>query len=139
MIISGEPTQIQMEELERQHIEDQITIDCLRKELNFYRELFKYLTEESVGNSNDIIKTVSENIYNGLEGYVKVKKEINDKQHLILTFKNSNGEEYKATWHQAENYAVWENGGGYTGDDYHGYLLFPTFNDDTYFCIEYNC
>lgn len=39
---------------------------------------------------------------------------------------------------RGDNYAVWEKC-GYCGDDYSGYMLFPTHNKNEYFVLYYNC
>ena len=35
----------------------------------------------------------------------------------------------KAKWQTIDNYAVWQIS-GYLGDDYSGYMLFPTYDDN---------
>ena len=34
---------------------------------------------------------------------------------------------------------IWQNSGGYTGDDFHGFILFPLKMENKYFKISYNC
>ena len=81
---------------------------------------------------------MANNDHNWFEGYVKVEKVINDKQELLLKFTNSKGNKYTAEWQPSDNYACWQTC-GMAGDDYSGYLLFPTYKADEYFCIYYNC
>lgn len=56
---------------------------------------------------------------------------------LFLEFEDKDTK-YKAEWQTSDNYAVWQTC-GMCGDDYSGYLLFPTYKDDEYFCLWYQC
>lgn len=101
-----------------------------------YQEFIHYLNEFAIGNKDYIIDAFDNNDYNKFKGYVKVEKIIKDNK-LYLRFEV---DEMKLTadWQPGDNYGVWQKC-GYSGDDYSGYLLFPTHNDDEYFCLEYNC
>ena len=68
----------------------------------------------------------------------KAKKRINEKQELLLDFTTSKGDKRTATWQPSDNYACWQTC-GMAGDDYSGFLLMPTYKDDEYFCIYYQC
>lgn len=127
-----------MQEMMLQHQEDQMWIEYTSEENNFWKAFWKYINDEAIGDISRIINAVADNTHNWLEGYVKVKKVINDKQKLLIKFTNNKGNEYTAEWQPADNYAVWQTC-GMVGDDYSGYLLFPTYRDDEYFCIYYNC
>ena len=59
----------------------------------------------------------------------------NDKLYLKFEVDNT---KYKAEWQAVDNYAVWQTC-GVCGDDYSGYLLFPTHNDNEYFVLWYQC
>ena len=101
-----------------------------------YREFIHYLNENSIGNTNSIIETFDNNLHNLFIGYVKVNKLIiNDK--LLLEFE-VDGCKMKAEWQASDNYGVWQTC-GVCGDDYSGYLLFPTYKDNEYFCLWYTC
>lgn len=56
---------------------------------------------------------------------------------LYLEFE-IDGTKFKAEWQARDNYAVWQTC-GYAGDDYSGYLLFPTYIDNEYFVLWYKC
>jgi hypothetical protein len=126
------------DELEQQHAEDEMWMECTREENNFWKEFWEYITDKAIGDKWQIIEAVANNDHNWFEGYVKVEKVINDKQELLLKFTNSKGNKYTAEWQPSDNYACWQTC-GMAGDDYSGYLLFPTYKADEYFCIYYNC
>ena len=103
---------------------------------NTYQEFIHYLNENAIGNMNYIIESFDTNEYNKFKGYLKVNKTIKNNQ-LLLEFE-VDGHKLTAEWQAADNYAVWQTC-GYCGDDYSGYLLFPTHKEDEYFCLEYKC
>ena len=125
-------------ELEHQHAEDEMWMECTREENKFWKDFWDYITDKAVGDKMKIIEAIADNSHNWSEGYVKVEKSINDRQELVIKFTNSKGDKYTATWQPSDNYACWQTC-GYFGDDYSGYLLFPTYKADEYFCIYYNC
>jgi len=125
-------------ELEHQHEEDEMWMECTNAEIKFWKDFWDYITDKAVGDKMKIIEAIADNSHNWSEGYVKVEKSINDRQELVIKFTNSKGDKYTATWQPSDNYACWQTC-GYFGDDYSGYLLFPTYNDDEYFCVYYNC
>lgn len=101
-----------------------------------YQEFIHYLNEFAIGNKDYIIDAFDNNDYNKFKGYVKVEKIIKDNK-LYLRFEVDDVK-LTADWQPGDNYGVWQRS-GYSGDDYSGYLLFPTHNDDEYFCLEYMC
>ena len=104
--------------------------------LNTYKEFINYLADKAIGNTEYIIEEFNDCTYVNFEGYKKVTKEIKDDElYLIFQIGESN---FKAKWQASDNYAVWQTC-GYTGDDYSGYMLFPTHKDDEYFCVNYHC
>ena len=125
-------------ELEHQHAEDEMWMECTNSEIKFWKDFWDYITDKAVGDKMKIIEAIADNSHNWSEGYVKVEKSINDRQELVIKFTNSKGDKYTATWQASDNYAWWQTC-GYFGDDYSGYLLFPTYNADEYLCIYYNC
>jgi hypothetical protein len=125
-------------ELEHQHEEDEMWMSCTREEIKFWEEFWNYITDKAIGDRLKIIDAVANNERNWFEGYVKVEKSINEKQELLIKFTNSKGDKYTAEWQPSDNYACWQTC-GMAGDDYSGYLLFPTYKADEYFCIYYNC
>ena len=125
-------------ELEHQHADDEMWMECTNSEIKFWKDFWDYITDKAVGDKMKIIEAIADNSNNWSEGYVKVEKSINDRQELVIKFTNSKGDKYTATWQPSDNYACWQTC-GYFGDDYSGYLLFPTYKADEYFCIYYNC
>lgn len=125
-------------ELEEQHHEDEMWMECTREEIKFWTEFWKYITYKAIGDKQAIIDAVANNDHNWFEGYVKVTKRINEKQEVLLDFVTSKNEKKTATWQPSDNYGCWQTC-GMMGDDYSGFLLFPTYKDDEYFCIYYQC
>ena len=67
---------------------------------------------------------------------INLSKEIIDNElYLVFQVKET---KFKAHWQASDNYAVWQTC-GICGDDYSGYMLFPTYKKDEYFCISYQC
>lgn len=103
---------------------------------NTYKEFIDYLADKAIGNTEYIIEEFNNCTYVNFEGYKKVTKVIKDND-LYLIFQI--GESYfRAKWQEGDNYAVWQTC-GYSGDDYSGYMLFPTHTKDEYFCVYYHC
>lgn len=107
-----------------------------KRNLKFYSEFINYLADKCCGDDRVIIEAVNNNTYNEFIDYVKVTKSI-DKNKLILHFE-VDGVKYEAEWQPSDNYGVWQTC-GICGDDYSGYLLFPTYKDEEYFCMAYAC
>lgn len=122
------------EEYEMQELRNEAIIE----EITFWKEFIYYLSERAIGDKSQIIDSVNNNTHNWFEGYVKVKKSIGERQEIRLTFELKNDEKYTAEWDPSYNYGVWQTC-GISGDDYSGYMLFPTHKDDEYFCIYYTC
>lgn len=101
-----------------------------------YKEFISYLHNKSIGDKNILIETFDDNVVNIFVGYKNVTKIIiNNKLYLEFEIDNT---KLKAEWQAGDNYAVWQQC-GVCGDDYSGYLLFPTYKDDEYFCLWYKC
>ena len=126
------------DELELQHAEDDLWMQEVTERNKFWNDFMEYITENAVGDKLSLIQTVHDNEHNWSEGYVKVKKRINEKQELLLDFTTSEGDKRTASWQPSDNYACWQTC-GMVGDDYSGFLLMPTHKDDEYFCIYYQC
>lgn len=124
-------------ELENQHHEDTLMLECINEELKFYKEFWGYIADKAIGNKLSIIEAVVNNEHNSFEGYVKVKKHITEKQEVLLDFVTPKGDKYTAKWQPSDNYGCWQT--SEWGDDYSGYMLFPTYRNDEYFCIWYKC
>lgn len=126
------------DELEQQHADDKLWMQEVNERNKFWNDFMEYITENAVGDKLSLIQTVHDNEHNWSEGYVKVKKRINEKQELLLDFTTSKGDKRTATWQPYDNYACWQTC-GMVGDDYSGFLLMPTHKNDEYFCIYYTC
>lgn len=117
-------------------------IKNLKKELNAKDKFLEYLYERAIGDKDALIECVATNDTNEFIGYKTVKYCLseNDK-HIYLEFEVEEwGEKriYKAEWQPSDNYAVWQTS-GFTGDMYSGYLLFPTYRQEEWFCLKYTC
>lgn len=110
--------------------------DVADKELNTYKKFIEYLSDKAIGNTEHIIEEFNNCTYVNFEGYKEVTKEIIENK-LYLKFQ-INETQLKAQWQASDNYAVWQTC-GYAGDDYSGYMLFPTHNEKEYFCLRYQC
>lgn len=128
----------EVDELKERHKEDRLWLESTTEENKFWKELIYYLSEKAIGNKDNIIETVANNMHNWFVGYVKVTKEINKDQEILIKFKDKDGSNYTATWQPSDNYACWQRC-GVEADDYSGFLLFPTYKDDEYFCMYYTC
>lgn len=104
--------------------------------LNTYKEFIHYLHDKAIGNLDSIIECFEYNRVNIFIGYKSVTKMLIDGK-LYLKFEVNNTT-YKAEWDAINNYAVWQTC-GVCGDDYSGYLLFPTHKDNEYFVLWYQC
>jgi hypothetical protein len=128
----------EVSELEAKNSRLEVGMESLRYKNKFWEEFINYLNNEAIGDTRSIIEAVADNERNFFEGYVNVTKTVRDNQKLLIKFKNNAGNEYTAEWQAADNYACWQTT-GMMGDDYSGYLLFPTYDDDKYFCLYYEC
>lgn len=104
--------------------------------LNTYQEFIHYLHDKAVGNKDSFIECFDDNDVNIFIGYKLVTKVLIDGK-LYLKFE-VDGTKFKAEWQASNNYAVWQTC-GVCGDDYSGYLLFPTYKDNEYFVLWYQC
>ena len=108
--------------------------DAELKRVNTYKEFIHYLHDKAIGNKDSIIECFDENDVNIFIGYKTVTKKLIDGK-LYLEFEDKDTK-YRAEWQAIDNYAVWQTC-GVCGDDYSGYLLFPTYKDDEYFVLWY--
>lgn len=108
----------------------------LRLTYNTSNEFINYLNDKAVGDISSLIECFATNDYNMFIGYKKVIKEVVDNK-LYLHFEHD-GCKLNAEWQPRDNYGVWQQC-GMAGDDYSGYLLFPTHNEDEYWCMYYRC
>ena len=102
--------------------------------LNTYKEFIHYLHDKAKGNKYSLIECFDNNDVNIFIGYKPATKIIIDgKLYLECEVDDT---KIKAEWQAGDNYAVWQTC-GVCGDDYSGYLLFPTHKDDEYFVLWY--
>jgi hypothetical protein len=104
--------------------------------LNTYQEFINYLHDKAIGNKDSLIECFGDNDVNTFIGYKPVTKKLIDGK-LYLEFEVDDTK-FKAEWQASDNYAVWQTC-GVCGDDYSGYLLFPTYKDNEYFVLWYKC
>lgn len=132
-----EELQDKIAELEEQHESDMLYVDEANKSLKFHRAFIAYLNDKAIGDKDRIIEAVANNDLNCFEGYVKVTKTI-ENEKIMLEFELERGGKRKAEWQPSDNYACCQSC-GITGDDYSGFLLFPTYKENEYFCMYYQC
>lgn len=106
-----------------------------KQELETYRAFIDYLVNDCIGDKNTLLETFNDNSYSLYVGKVDVTKKL-QKNDLFLFFEVEGGH-YKAEWQARDNYAVWQT--CEMEDNYRGYLLFPTLDDNVYFCLYYEC
>lgn len=116
-------------------LEREISV-CSSKELDTYIEFVNYLNEKSIGDKNSLIECFANNNVNVFLGYKTVNRILIEGK-LYLEFEVDNVK-LKAEWESRDNYGVWQTT-LYSGDNYNGYLLFPTRKDDEYFVLYYEC
>lgn len=129
---------LQKETVSEENEENQMWTQELTERNKFWKDFVDYITEYAVGDKLSLILAVHYNEYNRSEGYVKVQKRINEKQEILLDFTISKGDKRTATWQPSDNYACWQTC-DMTYDDCRGFLLMPTFKNDEYFCVYYEC
>lgn len=110
--------------------------DAELNRLNTYKEFIHYLHDKAIGSKDSLIECFDDNDVCIFVGYKPVTKMLIDSK-LYLEFEINNIK-YKAEWQASDNYAVWQTCGA-CGDDYSGYLLFPTYKDNEYFVLWYKC
>lgn len=108
----------------------------IKDEIKTYQEFISYLNDKAIGDIKPIIECFDTNLYSKFIGYKECTKEIiNDK--IFICFED-NDYNFKAEWLPRYNYAVWQQC-GMLGDDYSGYVLFPTYKEYEYFCLYFQC
>lgn len=115
-------------ELEKEFEDDELN------RFNTYKEFIHYLHDKAIGNKDSLIECFDDNDVNIFIGYKVVTKILIDGK-LYLEFEVDDTK-FKAEWQASDNYAVWQTCGS-CGDDYTGYLLFPTYKDNEYFVLWY--
>lgn len=110
--------------------------DAELKRLNTYKEFIHYLYDKAIGNTDSMLECFCNNDVNIFIGYKTATKKIIVGE-LYLEFE-VNDTKLNAKWQASDNFAVWQTCGA-CGDDYSGYLLFPTHEDNNYFVLWYQC
>ena len=106
-----------------------------KQELETYGAFIDYLVNDCIGDKNTLLETFNDNSYSCYVGKVRVTKKLQDGD--LFLFFEVEGVRYKAEWQARDNYAVWQT--CELEDNYSGYLLFPTRDDNVYFCFYYEC
>lgn len=109
---------------------EKIPNENLADELEANSEFIEYLNQQAIGDIRPLIECV-DNFYVKFEGYKQVTKEIVNGE-LFLKFENR-GISYQAEWQANDNYACHQICNS------SGYFLFPTHNDNKYFCLYFKC
>ena len=122
--------------IKQEREKERVLEDAELNRLNTYKEFINYLHDEAIGNKDSLIECFEDNSVNTFIGYKSVTKMLIDGK-LYLEFEVGDTK-YKAEWQASDNYAVWQTC-GVCGDDYSGYLLFPTHEDNEYFVLWYQC
>ena len=134
------------EQKEVNNIEDYIRIIKQEREIekefedaelnrfNTYKEFIHYLHDKAIGNKDSLIECFDDNDVNIFIGYKQATKILIDGKLYLEC--EVDGTKIKAEWQASDNYAVWQTCGS-CGDDYSGYLLFPTHQDNEYFVLWY--
>ena len=118
----------QEREIEKEFEDDEMN------RFNTYKEFIHYLHDKAIGNKDSLIECFDDNDVNIFIGYKTVTKILIDgKLYLECEVDDT---KIKAEWQASNNYAVWQTCGA-CGDDYSGYLLFPTYKDNEYFVLWY--
>ena len=106
-------------------LKDLIDIDSLVKYLDY--EMLYWMFEDIVEVYNTDEKS------SGYSSYQHAR--VKDDKYKLLYMKQNIDEEFNNI---IDHEYVWQNGGGYLGDDYAGYLLYP-LNNGKYIRINYSC
>lgn len=106
--------------------------------VQFYKNFLNYLNERASGPMENIIEAVDNNQTNEFIGYLDVERIKDETGDLVQIKFKHNDSIITADFQLEDNYAVhqWT---GYCGDDYSGYLLYPTTDPDIWFCQTYSC
>lgn len=128
-----------MEDIDKEMQEalDTMALEELKNRAKTDAAFIEYLADKAIGDKNVLIQCYYELDSAFFIGYKTVTKELNSKGELILNVEVE-GYEYKATWQPSDNYATWQTC-GVCGDDYSGFLLFPTYKENEYFVLQFTC
>lgn len=110
--------------------------DAELNRLNTYKEFVYYLYNKAIGETDSMMECFCNNDVNIFIGYKPATKKLIAGK-LYLEFE-VNDTKFNAEWHESDNFAVRQTC-GVCGDDYSGYLLFPTHEDNEYFVLWYQC
>lgn len=129
-----------IEKLKAENAELKLWQESINEQNNSYRKLFEYLTDECVGEPIKVLKALSDVSHWSVMDYVKVKKSIGEKNNLLLDFDVPHDtkfgvEHHTAEWNANDNLAAYST--RCFEDDWHGYFLFPTTDDEEYLCVWY--
>lgn len=102
----------------------------------FWEHFVKYLHNYAIGKTTNILEAVCLNETNEYIGYVETTERIDEFGKIKIEFKHEE-KFYSAYWQENDNYACWQR--TEFDDSHYGYLLFPTYKKNLYFCLWYRC
>lgn len=102
----------------------------------FWEHFVKYLHNYAIGKTTNILEAVCLNETNEYIGYVETTERIDEFGEIKIEFKHEE-KFYSAYWQENDNYACWQR--TEFEDSHYGYLLFPTYKKNLYFCLWYRC
>lgn len=102
----------------------------------FWEHFVKYLHNYAIGKTTNILEAVCLNETNEYIGYVETTERIDEFGKIKIEFKHEE-KFYSAYWQENDNYACWQR--TEFEDSHYGYLLFPTYKKNLYFCLWYRC
>lgn len=114
--------------------EYQFLLSCARD--CFWEHFVEYLHNYAIGDTTSILDAIYTNETNEYIGYVETTKRIDEFGNIKIEFEHEK-KFYSADWQESDNYACWQR--TEFEDSYYGYLLFPTYKKNLYFCLWYRC
>lgn len=114
--------------------EYQFLLSCARD--CFWEHFVEYLHNYAIGDTTSILEAIYTNETNEYIGYVETTKRIDEFGNIKIEFEHEK-QFYSADWQESDNYACWQR--TEFEDSYYGYLLFPTYKKNLYFCLWYRC
>ena len=123
----------------RIEINDNALLEYKDKFLWDYEAIKEYLSELDSWDFKGVVKCVKDSVgkTSKRDIYIQIDDEGNYKyqkqseEEFMIDDEKENPKNYYIL--------IWQNGGGYVGDDYFGYIFFPLKEKDMYFKIDYTC
>ena len=118
-------------------------IEALEKQVKGYKEFLEYLYDNCNGNVKEYVELVAETDHVDFIGYVDAKYEIdrNGKPSVVAEVPNFwYGKEEKVKLHfewQSSHHYIHQRAD--FEDSYYGFMLFPTYKANKFYCVYYTC